>query len=103
MKNPQMPSDHEFLNLLSRWVLAGAFLKSPFEGMSATFQYKAPKKRTMVQNIVEPQRASQDFHVLINFIITRKVVKVNRIALPIVEMNVNHLSLLRNFLIFLFL
>lgn len=36
-------------------------LKSPFEGMSATFQYKAPKKRTMVQNIVESKRASQDF------------------------------------------
>jgi hypothetical protein len=54
MKNPQVPSGQEFLNLLSRWVLAGVYLKSPFEGMSATLQYKTPKKRTMVQNIVEP-------------------------------------------------
>jgi len=53
MKNPQMPSDQEFLNLLSRWVLAGTLLRSPFEGISATFQSRAPEKRTMVQNIVE--------------------------------------------------
>lgn len=66
-------------------MLAGAFLKSPFEGMSATFQYEAPKKRTMVQNIVESQRALQDFSCVHMPIINPAVLKVNRITLPIVE------------------
>jgi len=38
-----MPFGYAFLNLLSRWVPAAAILKSPFEGMSASPQYKLPR------------------------------------------------------------